>query len=40
MSKSWGKVDTPMSNSRDDRIELIDNWTEARSKFSENCGAY
>jgi len=40
MSTSWGKVDTPMSNSLDDRIELIDDTIEARSKFGENYGAY
>ena len=40
MSTSWGKVDTPMSNNRDDRIELIDDTAEARTAFGDNFGAY
>lgn len=40
MSTSWGKVDTPMSNNRDDRVELIDDTAEARTAFGDNFGAY
>ena len=40
MSTSWGKVDTLISNNRDDRVELIDDTAEARTAFGDNFGAY
>lgn len=41
MSKaSWGKTDATVSDSDDDRIELIDDTAEAREEFGKNYGTY
>ncbi len=40
MKTSWGKTDSLASNSCDNRIELIDDTTEARARFGENYGAF
>lgn len=40
MNANWGKAGTPVPGSRDDRIELIEDTTDAREKFGENYGAY
>lgn len=37
---SWAKTDAAVSDSDDDRIELIDDTPEAREEFGKNYGAY
>ena len=36
----WGKLDSLGSENSDDRIELIEDSTEARAQFGENFGAF
>ena len=37
---NWGRLNSLSSRNSDDRIELIEDTTEARAEFGENFGAY
>jgi hypothetical protein len=40
MVVSWGIADTANDNIRKDRIELLEDTADARTKFGENFGAF
>ena len=40
MKTSWGKTDAMVTDSCEDRIELIEDTADARAEFGENFGAY
>lgn len=40
MNRGWGKVGAKNPNCSNDRIELIEDTTEARAEFGKNFGAF